>query len=226
MTTVPEWWHRPRRVTVVVDNDSWVLPYAERLVDETCKDGDDAVLARRHDEVRAGAVAFYLGCIRITPPEVLARNRRNLVVHASDLPSGRGFSPMTWLILEGVNDIPVCLLDAADEVDAGPVVFRDPLRFEGHELNEEMRVRLGEMHVTLCRRFLDAAEPPVGIPQRGEPTHYRRRRPADSRLDPDKAIAEQFELLRVVDNERYPAFFEHRGRVYQVSIRKMTREDG
>lgn len=220
-----DWWRRPRRVTVIVDNDSWVLPYADRLVAEASAAGDEAALARTHAQVPDGDVAFYLGCVRITPPEVLARNRRNLVVHASDLPCGRGFSPMTWLILEGVNEIPVCLLEAVGEVDAGPVIYREVLHLEGHELNEETRVRLGEMHVSLCRRFLNADEPPVGMLQQGEPTIYPRRRPADSRLDPQKTIAEQFDLLRVVDNERYPAFFDFRGHTYTLVISKTKRND-
>lgn len=225
MTERADWWYRPRRVTVVVDNESWVLPYAERLVAETEATGDEATLARIHAEVRDGDVAFYLGCVRITPLEVLARNRRNLVVHASDLPRGRGFSPMTWLILEGENDIPVCLLDAVGEVDAGPVIYREKLHLEGHELNEETRVRLGEIHIDLCRRFLNEAEPPSGRPQEGEPTRYLRRRPIDSRLDPYKTLAEQFNLLRVVDNERYPAFFEFRGQTYVLTIGKKIGDD-
>ena len=225
MSETPAWWCRPRHVTVVVDNESWVLPYAERLVGEARAAGDDAVLARTHDDIREGEIAFYLGCVRITPPDVLVRNRRNLVVHASDLPNGRGFSPITWLILEGASEIPICLLEAVEKVDAGPVVYRDVLHLEGHELNEETRVLLGEKHIALCRRFLDAAEPPPGQPQEGEATFYARRRPEDSRLDPQKSIAEQFDLLRVVDNTRYPAFFDLRGHRYQLSITKVPGGD-
>jgi methionyl-tRNA formyltransferase len=42
----------------------------------------------------------------------------------------------------------------------------------------------------------------------------------DSRLDPMKSIAEQFNLLRVVDNSRYPAFFDLDGFRYIVKIEK------
>ena len=34
-----------------------------------------------------------------------------------------------------------------------------------------------------------------------------KRTPADSEIDPGKSILEQFNLLRIVDSERYPAFF-------------------
>jgi len=221
MTTTPEWWNKPRLVSVVVDNPSWILPCAERLVTELNADGDDADLCRSHDGVREGAVAFYLGCTRITPPDVLARNRRNLVVHESDLPNGRGFSPLTWQIVEGKNDLPICLLEAVEAVDAGPVIYRDRLCFEGHELNAEIRERQGSKTIELCRRFMAEPCPPEGAPQVGNASHYTRRDAAASRLDPTRSIAEQFNLLRVVDNERYPAFFDLAGRRYRLAIEKM-----
>lgn len=221
MNAVPDWWKMPRRVAVVVDNDSWVVPYAEDLVRRFNAAGDDAAFCRRHGEIGAGAVAFYLGCTSITPPAVLARNRRNLVVHASDLPKGRGFSPLTWLILEGADEVPVCLLEAADEADAGAVVYRDRLRFQGHELIDEMRAAVGVKSVELCRRFMAESAPPPGTPQHGQATRYPRRRPADSRLDPELSLAAQFDLLRVVDNARYPAFFDLRGHRYRLHIDKV-----
>ena len=55
-------------------------------------------------------------------------------------------------------------------------------------------------------------------PQHGEASHYRRRRPADSQLDPERSLAEQVNLLRVVDNHRYPAFFHWRGRSYVLEV--------
>jgi N-acetylneuraminate synthase len=218
--TAPEWWRKPRRISVVVDNPSWVLPYAEDLVRVLNRSGDTARLCRSHDDIEAGEVAFYFGCTRITPKVVRVRNRRNLVVHASELPKGRGFSPLTWQVIEGRNEIPVCLLEAVDEADAGPVIYCDRLHFEGHELIGEMRADLGQMHIELCRRFLDAPAPLEGAPQRGEPTVYRRRRPEDSRLNPERRITDQFDLLRTVDNDLYPAIFEHRGRGYRLAIEK------
>lgn len=218
----PGWWTKPRIVTVVVDNPSWILPHADRLVSEIRADGDVAALARSYAEVPRGTVAFLLGCIGVAAPDVLARNKRNLIVHESMLPQGRGFSPLTWQVLEGHGEIPVCLLEAGDEVDAGPVIYRDGLAFQGHELIGEMRDSLGEKTVSLCRRFLAEPVPREGECQIGEASHYARRRPADSRMDPTQSIAQQFDLLRVVDNDRYPAWFELRGHRYKITIEKAT----
>jgi len=214
-------WQVPRRVSVVVDNDSWILPWAEQLVDQCRRElGDDAGLVRSYEVVPEGEVAFLLGCTGLAPPHVLARNRYNLVVHESAVPEGRGFAPLTWQILEGRNEIMVSLLGVGEEADAGPVYLQRSLRFEGHELNAELRAAQGRTTVELCLAFLAADAPPEGEVQQGEPTWYRQRTPADSELDPNRTIAQQFEQLRVADNERYPAYFDYRGHRYVLRIEK------
>lgn len=221
MSSKPEWWNRPRRVAVVIDNDEWMLPWCGELVDRISGNGDTAVLCRDIAAMPEGDVAFFLSCHRIVPAEILARHYRNLVVHASDLPRGRGMSPLTWQILAGHNRIPVALLEAAEAVDAGNIIYREYLEFEGHELIGELRRALADLTLALCQRFLAEDRPPDGIPQQGEASYWPRRGPADSVLDPERSLAAQFNLLRVVDNDRYPAFFDWQGRRYRLRIDKL-----
>jgi len=47
------------------------------------------------DEVPEGGLCFMLSCGQIVKKEVLQRNRKNLVVHASALPKGKGWPPLT-----------------------------------------------------------------------------------------------------------------------------------
>ena len=141
----PPWWQKPRRIRVVVDNNSWILTYAERLVGLCNGDGDDATLCRSHDDIAAGDISFYLGCIKISPPEVLALCRRNLVVHEGALPRDRGFSPLTWQIIDGQNEIPICLLEAAESYGIAIDDLRRerPILLHGPVAAEESRRELG-----------------------------------------------------------------------------------
>ena len=54
--------------------------------------------------------------------------------------------------------------------------------------------------------------------QSGSDTFYAKRNPKDSMIDIDKSIKEQFNLLRIVNNEEYPAFFEIDGNKYLLKI--------
>jgi methionyl-tRNA formyltransferase len=175
-----------------------------------------------HDknDIWPGDICFMLGCGQLVPTPILERNTHNLVVHESDLPKGRGWSPLTWQIIEGHSTIPVCLLEAHEAVDSGPVYLKDVLSFSGSELIDEMRRRQAAVTFSLCDEFLHRFPEVVSQKQDqgGRPTFYPRRGPKDSELDPSLSISEQFEKIRCVDNERYPAFFYHGGRRYILKV--------
>ena len=85
---------------------------------------------------------------------------------------------------------------------------------------EEWRAFQAQATLELCLAWFDRYREVVASaqPQHGEASHYRRRRPADSQLDPEHSLAEQFNLLRVVDNQCYPAFFHWRGRRFVLQV--------
>ena len=60
----------------------------------------------------------------------------------------------------------------------------------------------------------------VGVPQKGKETFYPRRKQKDNELNINKSILEQFNLLRVVDNKRYPAHFYVDNQKYILKIYK------
>jgi methionyl-tRNA formyltransferase len=207
-----------QKITVVVDNPSWIIPYAENLVLRARELGFEAAYAKSYEDMPAGEIAFLLGCTKIASPEVLAKHRLNLVVHESDLPLGRGFAPVAWQVIAGATTIPVMLIQAVEGADLGPIFGQSEICLSGYELGDELRHLQGEKTIELCVQFLQAFPSISSVAQVGEPTYFRRRTPDDSRLDPDKTIRQQFNLLRTVDNNRYPAFFEIDGHRYYLRI--------
>lgn len=209
------------KLTILCDNSSsWIVPYTQELKAVLIKRGHDVAYVGRAEEISQGDCAFFLGCEKMVPKEVLARNTHNIVVHESALPQGRGWSPLTWQILEGRNDIPVTLFEAREPIDSGDIYSEDALHFEGHELVDELRTKQGEATIALILKFVDTYPKAKGRSQEGKETRYEKRTPKDSELDPEKTLAEQFDLLRIVDNERYPAFFTLRGHTYILKISK------
>lgn len=208
-------------VTVLVDNpESWFVPHARELTHHLKKRGHRAFFTHRMEGVKKGDCAFFLSCERIVPAHIRARNTHNIVIHGSALPKGKGMSPLTWQILEGKNRIPHTVFEAAEHIDSGAVYERADLVLEGHELLDEMHKKQGELIVRLALHFVDRFPPARMAPQRGATSVYRRRSPKDSELDPQKSLAESFNVLRVVDNKKYPAFFRHKGHVYVLRIYK------
>ncbi len=214
-------WPKNKTISVVVDTVGWFDEFAKNLVKELIQAGHNTRYSENYADVIEGDIGFYLSCMKITPPELLEKHTWNLVVHASDLPKGRGFSPMVWQILEGKSVIPVTMITMSDDVDSGDIVAQDKLFFEGHELNSEMREVLGKTIVEMCVNLANSKEAPALTAQSGESTWYDRRYPKDSMLDPNLTIVDSFNKLRVVDNEKYPAYFEHLGFRYALRIKKI-----
>jgi methionyl-tRNA formyltransferase len=210
------------KIAIVTDHRNWINAFIPAWMPKLKPLAEEIVWLHDLEDMTPGDVAFYLGFERIVPRDVLAMHKHNLVVHASDLPRGKGWSPLTWQILEGRNDIPVSLFEAAEEVDSGPIYLQRVLSFRGTELIDEMRQALGSVTCELCSAFLERYPEIVSQakPQTGEPTFYPRRRPADSRLNPDLSLRDQFALLRVADNERYPCFFELDGETFVIKVEK------
>ncbi len=216
-----------KNISILVDNDSWILPWAERLLVKAESLKFEASLIRSADEIEEGFACFLLGCTKLVPSRILTRNQFNLVVHESALPEGKGFSPMTWQILEGKSEIPVCLIEAEEAVDAGIIYYQDKIVLDGHELSNEWREIQGAKTLQMCLRFLEqyGSDQRVDIAdaehQTGNGSIYRRRSSKDSELDISLSIEAQMPLLRVVDNDRYPAFFSFQGHKYQLKIEKI-----
>lgn len=208
------------RITLLIDNpDSWLIPFVRKLKVKLAR-GHQVYYVTSLNQIQKGDMAFFLACHKIVPPEILKLNKHNLVVHESDLPKGRGWSPMTWQILEGKNEVMITLFEAKERVDSGPIYLQDRIKLEGHELVEELRRKQGKMTIKLVTSFVNSYPKVEGRIQRGRPTYYSRRRSGDSELDINKSIKDQFNLLRVVDNRRYPAFFRYRGHEYILTVSK------
>jgi len=168
-----------------------------------------------------GDIAFFLGCTRLVPVQILLLHRHNLVVHASALPKGRGFSPLKWQICAGENVIPITLFEASEGCDTGPTYSISELEFGGHELLNELQESVGAATNRMCLDWLASAELPHGSQQVSEPTTFGRRTLEHQRLDPNLTLAEQFNTLRTVDNLRFPAFFDLKGHRYELRITKL-----
>ena len=201
-----------------------VVPSLRRWKRDMEGRGHSVALCFQKSELPDGDILFLVSCGHIIRDAERQKYGAVLVLHASDLPRGRGWSPHIWSIVNGAREITVCLLEAADPVDTGHVWMRTTFTLEGHELLSEINEKLFAAELELMARIVEDRGSITPVPQVGEPGPYMPKRTGvDSRLDPNRPIAEQFDLLRVVDNERYPAFMDIRGTRYILKIEKAIR---
>ena len=207
------------KIQILVDNkNSWILPYARKLLSKLRNDKHDVSFLFNHNDVVKGDILFLLSCERLF--KKLSLNKHNIVVHESNLPKGKGWSPVTWEILKGKNEIVSTLFEAEDELDSGVIYVQKKIKFLGDELVNEIRSKQGKSTIDICYYFVKNYKNISGKKQLGKSSFYRKRNSDDSELNINQTILEQFNLLRVCDNKRYPAHFYHMGQKYVIKIYK------
>lgn len=207
------------KLQILCDNEySWIVPFIHKYVETKKKQGLDCAFFQRHEDIIEGDVLVLLSCEKLY--KALHLNKNNLVVHESLLPAGKGWSPLSWQILEGKSEIPVTLFEAAENVDSGVIYDVEYIILKGHELINEIRIQQAKLTFRLLDKFIANYPNNFGVEQIGNSTYYPKRTLIDSEVDINIPLIDQFNLLRVCDNERYPAFFWFEGIKYNIKIEK------
>jgi methionyl-tRNA formyltransferase len=208
------------------DSNHPIVPHLLRWQVDMRSSGHKVFLLYDKKDICRGDILFLVSCSQLIRSAERTKFRAVLVLHASDLPNGRGWSPHVWSIVNGASEITVCLLEADDPVDTGAIWMQKKIALEGHELLPEINEKLFEAEITLMTEAVKRFEQIKPLAQSGDPGSFLpKRTPENSRIDPNKTIAEQFDLLRVVDSERYPAFMDYRGKRYLIKIEKMEKDE-
>ena len=123
--------------------------------------------------------------------------------HMTDLPYGRGGSPLQNLIVRGHRSTFLSALRMTEELDAGPIYFKRPLDLSGSA--EEILRRATAVSAEMIREILERGTIPQ--PQEGVVTKFKRRKPSESRLPKLVDPSQIYDFIRMLDGEGYPAAF-------------------
>jgi methionyl-tRNA formyltransferase len=165
-----------------------------------------------------------ISCSQIITADDRKQYKKSLVLHASDLPLGRGWSPHIWEIIKGAEQITLTLLEAEDQVDSGDIWKKIKSPIPKHYLYDEINNALFTAELELIDFVVSNFHKIEPKPQGSEiePTYYPKRCPQDSEIDPHSSLATQFDQLRICDPERFPAFFTLHGKKYKISLEKLN----
>ena len=119
----------------------------------------------------------------------------------TDLPYGRGGSPLQNLIVRGYKETKVSAIRVTETLDAGPVYMKYPLLLEGSA--QEIFVRCADIIFSeMIPRFLEGKM--TAVEQTGEPVIFKRRKPEESKITPDMELETIYDYIRMLDAEGYP----------------------
>jgi methionyl-tRNA formyltransferase len=215
------------RILILLSSTSWINDYLWGHLGSLLLQGYSVRVAHEIREDENADFCVLLGFDQILSEQQISKFQSVLVVHESDLPKGRGWSPMTWRLLNGEDTMILTLLEAAPKVDSGRILASLQVSLNGTELLPELREIQISKSILLVKEFLLNYPSSLNSAQIqiGQPTYFARRSRTDSRCSPDATLNSIFNLLRISDSRKYPVFFEKNGAFFRLRIDRIVMQE-
>lgn len=136
-------------------------------------------------------------------PREIYESYECIVFHMTDLPFGRGGSPLQNLISRGYKSTKVSAIKVEQGLDTGDVYLKRSLGLEGtaSEIFQRSTSIIEEMIIDIIKNRMQP------VPQVGEIVEFKRRKPADSDLVNLTTLEKVYDHIRMLDCEGYPHAF-------------------
>lgn len=155
-------------------------------------------------------------------PSAIFERYECIVFHMTDLPYGRGGSPLQNLIVRGLTATKLSALRVEAGLDTGPVYLKMDLSLSGTA--EEIFVRanrlVGKMIVEIIQNNLQP------VPQEGDSVVFKRRKPEQSDMSGLEKLEEIFDYIRMLDADGYPHAYIEKGEFRYEFTRASIKADG
>tara|TARA_B110000879_G_scaffold209873_1_gene298648 strand:- start:3557 stop:4234 length:678 start_codon:yes stop_codon:yes gene_type:complete len=150
-------------------------------------------------------------------PELIFNSYECIVFHMTDLPYGRGGSPLQNLIVRGFKETKISAIKVSKGIDTGDVYLKKDLNLEGTA--SQIFSRANVIIEKMIKEIIENDLKPT--PQRGEVTEFKRRKPEESNLSNLSNLNDMYDYIRMLDANGYPhAFVENEN--FKFEFRKAT----
>jgi methionyl-tRNA formyltransferase len=136
-------------------------------------------------------------------PKAIYDNYTCVIFHMTDLPFGRGGSPLQNLIVRGHKETKLSAIKCVGEIDAGPIYMKKRMKLNGSA--EEIYFRATDLTREMIEFIVENEPDPVA--QKGKVTKFKRRNREDGNLENCESLDEIYNYIRMLDAEGYPRSF-------------------
>lgn len=128
--------------------------------------------------------------------------------HMTDLPYGRGGSPLQNLILRKHKDTKLSVIKMTAKVDAGPIYYKRTLSLHGSAL--QIYLRCSKLCLKLIEKIIK--NNPLPSEQKGKIVKFKRRQPSQSKIPNNLNLNDIYDYIRMLDAPGYPKAYINFGK--------------
>lgn len=191
---------------IICSNRHWHKGMPKELFARTGKEfhliANKADLTLENLEYLKAEMIFLPHWSWIIPPEIFT-TYECIIFHMTDVPYGRGGSPLQNLILRGHQSTFISALRCSYDVDGGDVYLKRPLSLWGTA--QEIYLRASQTIADMTVEIV--TEQPIPKPQIGEVIEFVRRKPADGDWSHVGSLETVYDYIRMLDADGYPPAF-------------------
>lgn len=191
---------------IIATNRKWYKYLSEKLSSKLKEefiliDKKEDLTFERLQEIRPKYV-FFPHWSYIIPSRVY-ENYECIIFHMTDVPFGRGGSPLQNLVSRGIYETKITALKCQADIDAGPVYIKKPFSLYGTA--EEIYIRASKLiEEMICYITKNKPNP---IEQCGQEVYFDRRTPEDSNINKVNNLEQLYDYIRMLDADGYPKAF-------------------
>ncbi len=154
-------------------------------------------------------------------PEKIYKKFKCVIFHMTDVPFGRGGSPLQNLIVRGYTDTFISAIKCVKKIDSGPIYLKKPLNINGSA--EEIYLRANEIVKNMILHIIH--NKPEPIEQKGTLVTFKRRKPEQGSWENAKNLDEVYNYIRMLDADGYPLSFIKIGK-FKLEFSRVSKKAG
>ena len=156
-------------------------------------------------------------------PDEIYNNYECVVFHITDLPYGRGGSPLQNLIVRKIYTTKISALKVEKDLDAGKIYLKNDF-YIGLGSAEEIFINASSIIFSEMIPFI-LDNNPRPQEQKGKPVFFKRRKPEESDMVQMDylTLQEMYDFIRMLDAEGYPKSFIKLGK-YKIEFSEVHKK--
>lgn len=150
-------------------------------------------------------IIFFIHWSKYIPKNIY-ENFTCIQFHSSNLPKGRGGSPIQNQIIQKIKKTKISAFKVSNILDSGPICLKENLYLNGNAKN--ILKRMEKTSVKMIKKLIKKKK--INFKKQvGKPTFFKRRKPSESRIKLYNVhtINDFYDLLRMLDAPEYPKAF-------------------